>query len=197
MNVPRTSRGVVPRWYPGGFRPVRSAAEDTPAPQTRKLTKRVVDALKADPTGKDVIHFDSELRGFGGRIKPSGAKSHVLKYGNRFGQQRKLHVARAGEITPEQARDIAVKLRGRIADGADPAADRSARGAGSPTAAPVRPRVHSQQQLRFDRSEGCQEPCRPVHSRVCDTLWPKDLAPNSPPRRTGETSLPWWVRSHL
>jgi len=93
--------------------------------EARKLTKRIVDALKADTGGKDVIHFDSEVRGFGVRVKPSGAKSYVLKYRNRFGQQRKFHIARVGEITPDQARDRAIKLRGRIADGGDPAAERA------------------------------------------------------------------------
>lgn len=92
----------------------------------RKLTKRVVDALQADPDGRDVTYFDSEIRGFGVRVKPSGAKSYVLKYRNKFGQQRKFHIARVGDLTPEQARDQATKLRGRIADGKDPVTDRNA-----------------------------------------------------------------------
>ncbi len=91
----------------------------------KKLTKRVIDALQADPGGRDVTYFDAEIRGFGVRVKPSGAKSYVLKYRNRFGQQRKFHIARVGDITPEQARDKATKLRGRIADGKDPVNDRN------------------------------------------------------------------------
>jgi integrase len=92
----------------------------------KKLTKRVVDALQADPEGRDVAYFDAEIRGFGVRVKPSGAKSYVLKYRNKFGQQRKFHIARVGDLTPEQARDQAIKLRGRIADGKDPVTDRNA-----------------------------------------------------------------------
>ena len=92
----------------------------------RKLTKRVVDALQVDPGGRDVTYFDAEIRGFGVRVKPSGAKSYVLKYRNQFGQQRKFLIARVGDITPDQARDQAIKLRGRIADGKDPATDRNA-----------------------------------------------------------------------
>jgi integrase len=91
----------------------------------RKLTKRTIDALAADPDGRDVIHFDDEIRGFGVRVKKSGAKSYVLKYRNRFGQQRKFHIARVGDITPDQARDKAEKLRGLIADGKDPVTDRN------------------------------------------------------------------------
>jgi integrase len=59
------------------------------------------------------------------RHKPSGAKSYLLKYRNRFGQQRKFHIARVGEITPEQARATAIKLRGRIAAGEDPVTSRN------------------------------------------------------------------------
>ncbi len=65
------------------------------------------------------------FRGFGVRVKPSGAKSYVLKYRNQFGQQRKFHIARVGDITPDQARGKAIKLRGRIADGKDPVNDRN------------------------------------------------------------------------
>ncbi len=94
--------------------------------EQKKLTKRVVDALKTDPAGRDVIHFDDEIRGFGVRVKPSGAKSYILKYRNRFGQQRKFHIARVGDVTPEQARIAAIKLRGRIVAGDDPVTDRNA-----------------------------------------------------------------------
>jgi integrase len=93
-------------------------------PVQRKLTKRTIDALAADPGGRDVIHFDDEIRGFGVRVKKSGAKSYILKYRNRFGQQRKFHIARVGDITQDQAREKAEKLRGLIADGKDPVTDR-------------------------------------------------------------------------
>jgi integrase len=94
--------------------------------EQRKLTKRTVDAIQPDPCGRDVTYFDDEIRGFGLRVKPSGSKSYVLKYRNRFGQQRKFHIARVGDITPDQARVEAVRLRGRIAAGEDPVTDRTA-----------------------------------------------------------------------
>ncbi len=95
-------------------------------PEPRKLTKRTVDALQADPEGHDVTYFDDEIRGFGVRVKKSGTKSYIFKYRNRYGQQRKLHIARVGDITADKARIRAEKLRGRVADGQDPAADRNA-----------------------------------------------------------------------
>lgn len=93
----------------------------------RKLTKRVVDALKPDAEGKDVIHFDSEIRRFGVRVKPSGSKSYILQYRNKFGRLRRITLGKpAQDFTPEQARDAAIKMRGRIAGGADPSAEKKA-----------------------------------------------------------------------
>ena len=54
-----------------------------------KITKRVVDALRPDPTGKDVFRWDAgdgALKGFGLRIKPSGAASYFVQYRNREGR---------------------------------------------------------------------------------------------------------------
>jgi site-specific recombinase XerD len=93
----------------------------------RKLTKRTIDSLEPDKGGRDVTYFDTELRGFGVRVKPSGAKAYVLKYRNKFGQQRKYTIGRVGDgLTPEKAREKAEKLRAGILDGADPAGERKA-----------------------------------------------------------------------
>ena len=51
---------------------------------------------------------------------PAGGRIYVLKY-RANGGQRWLTIGRHGEITAEQARKKAVKLRGAIADGKDPA----------------------------------------------------------------------------
>jgi integrase len=93
----------------------------------RKITKRVVDTLTPDPAGRDIICFDTKILGFGVRVKPSGAKSYILKYRNKYGQQRKYHIAAVGPgMTPEQAREEAEALRGRIVRGGDPAAEKKA-----------------------------------------------------------------------
>ena len=43
-----------------------------------RITKRTVDALKG--TGKDFVHWDEELTGFGVRVRPSGSMSFVAVY---------------------------------------------------------------------------------------------------------------------
>ena len=56
-----------------------------------KPTKRVVDALRPNPDGKDVFVWDAgdgALKGFGIRIKPSGAASYLVQYRNKEGRTR-------------------------------------------------------------------------------------------------------------
>ena len=41
-----------------------------------KLTKQVVDGLRPKTDGTDLVRWDSELPGFGVRVKPSGVISY-------------------------------------------------------------------------------------------------------------------------
>jgi integrase len=87
-----------------------------------KITKRAVDALTAN--GRAVILWDSGLKGFGVRCRPSGGKYYVLKT-RMGGRQRWLTIGRHGSPwTPDRARDEAIRLLGLKAAGNDPAADR-------------------------------------------------------------------------
>lgn len=93
-----------------------------------KLTKTSVDASSAQAA--EYIVWDTDLPGFGLRVRPSGAKSFVAVYRaghGRAGVLRKMTVGRPGEhLTPEQARRRAKELLGAAANGDDPAADRAA-----------------------------------------------------------------------
>lgn len=91
-----------------------------------KITKRLVDDLKPDPDGKDRFLWDSELTGFGIRIKPSGAASYLIQYRTAHGQTRRLAFAKVGTLTPEEARATARDKLGEAAKGADPSAERKA-----------------------------------------------------------------------
>ncbi len=92
----------------------------------RKLTKRVVDALQPDASGQDVIFFDTEQKGFGVRVVPSGVKSYVLRYTNKFGRKRSFTLGRVGALTPAQARSMADDWVARIRKGEDPSEQRQA-----------------------------------------------------------------------
>ena len=93
-----------------------------------KITKRAVDALKP-LVGRDVFLWDAgdgALKGFGVRMKPSGAASYVVQYRNKEGRTRRLVLGRQRELTPEQARALATKRLADVRHGADPSAERHA-----------------------------------------------------------------------
>jgi integrase len=93
----------------------------------QRITKRLVDGLK--PRTVDYTVWDSDVRGFGVRVRTTGAKSYVLVYRSGSGRAaplRRMTLSRAGDVTPEQARTLAEKYRGAIAHGADPAAAKAA-----------------------------------------------------------------------
>lgn len=92
-----------------------------PRISTLNLTKLTIDGL---PNGKDAVYFDRRLAGFGVRTKPNGRKTYLLQYVNREGRERRHSIGQHGALSPDQAREIAQKLLGRIADGWDPAQER-------------------------------------------------------------------------
>jgi integrase len=90
-----------------------------------KLTAKAVAALTL-PAGKtDVIHFDDQLPGFGHRLRiGAGGKllrSWVCQY-RHAGQTRRLLLGSAAALGAEQARTMARKALGRVANGEDPQA---------------------------------------------------------------------------
>lgn len=94
-----------------------------------KLTKRVVDAIRPNPEGKDVFVWDAgdgALKGFGIRMKPSGAASYLVQYRNKEGRTRRLVLGKLGTLTPDQARKLAAEALKAVAEGDDPSAERRA-----------------------------------------------------------------------
>jgi integrase len=89
--------------------------------QVQKLTKRAVD--RARPAKSRYIVWDTELRGLGLRVEPSGLKTFIARYragGGRTGLQRQATIGRYGTITPEQARKLARQTLVAAASGEDP-----------------------------------------------------------------------------
>ena len=105
-----------------------------------KLTKRVVDALKAPKPSKvgvkvrESFTWDRELRGFGVQLLPSGLKSFVIQYRNAEGRNRRTVIGRYGLMTVEEARRVAHEKLVAVSKGIDPAAEQAAE-AGSQTVA--------------------------------------------------------------
>jgi integrase len=91
----------------------------------RRITKRMVDGLQAN--GRDHVHWDSELTGFGVRVRPTGAKSFVAVYrtGGRNSPLRKVTIGTVGRIEVEKARLAAKKILAGAELGKDHAADKA------------------------------------------------------------------------
>jgi integrase len=91
---------------------------------SKKLTKRTVDACM--PREARYVVWDSEVRGLGLRVMPSGQRTYVLKY--RFkGAQRWFTIGGHGSPwTPEQARKEARERLHDVNKGIDPASQKEA-----------------------------------------------------------------------
>ena len=83
-----------------------------------KLTKKLIDA--AEPRATRYVIWDAEILGFGLSVSPSGNKSFILKYRSLDGAQRKPTVGRFGNLTLQQAREIARDMLGEVRAGRDP-----------------------------------------------------------------------------
>lgn len=95
-----------------------------------KITKKLADSSTLPEGKSENCVWDSELRGFGLRVRLSGRKSFILKYRNQYGQQRKHTLGYYGAITCEEARKLAQRRLLEISQGADPASEtREARSA--------------------------------------------------------------------
>lgn len=57
-----------------------------------KLTKREIDGLQPDGSKHGTVYWDSELKGFGIRVFPTGLKTFVVKFRTRGGRQRWLKI---------------------------------------------------------------------------------------------------------
>ena len=89
-----------------------------------RLTKKLLDNLK--PAARDVFAWDSEIRGLGVRIKPSGTKTFFVQYRNKSNRTRRLVIGQFGVLTVDIARDLARERLLEVIKGEDPSAERKA-----------------------------------------------------------------------
>jgi len=89
-----------------------------------KIAKRTVDA--ADLLANRYIIWDSEIKGFGLLVMPSGVKSYFYQYRTAEGRQRRATIGKHGEWTPTEARAKAEEYREMVRSGRDPLAEKRA-----------------------------------------------------------------------
>lgn len=91
----------------------------------RNLTKRTIESITPPESGYK-LEWDSKTRGFGVKVTSMGTITFVFSYSNkRSGRHRRIAIGRYGEMTVEEARTEVDALRGKVADGKDPAEDRT------------------------------------------------------------------------
>jgi integrase len=87
-----------------------------------KITKRQIDVMT-----NGAILADEEVRGFVARKLSTGAVTYGFRYRDKTtGKQRWIGLGLHGSITPDQARTLAKKRAGEVADRRDPAAEQEA-----------------------------------------------------------------------
>lgn len=91
-----------------------------------KLTKTVVDAEQ--PGTDQRLIWDTELKGFGLKIFPTGAKTFVFQYRTPEGKSSRLTIGRYSDaLTADQARKLAKDKAHEVHAGRDPQGEKKAR----------------------------------------------------------------------
>ncbi len=90
-----------------------------PKRSTLRLTKRIVERLKAD--GKDAIFWDADLAGFGVRVHTTGRKLYIVQSRGPAGLKR-VTLGRVGDEPVDKHRRDAAIVIDRIKRGEDPRA---------------------------------------------------------------------------
>lgn len=101
--------------------PAQAKRRQQYAMATVTLTARYLNQLKSH--GRRFEIFDALVPGLAIRVSASGRKTFTLYYRHR-GRMRRLGLGRYPDVVLEKARKIATQHRGRIFDGADPAAEK-------------------------------------------------------------------------
>ena len=93
------------------------------------MTEHITDGIARrilPPERGSRILYDQTVKGFGLRVTSKGAKSWIQNY-RANGRERRLTIGRFPDFSATAARDRAKALKRRIADGADPMAERHAK----------------------------------------------------------------------
>lgn len=87
-----------------------------------KLTERVLPQLKApDPSGRQTLHFDTELKGFGVLCSGvSNTRTYIAQRTMPGGRTRRVTIGAVNEISVETARERAANALDDLRRGIDP-----------------------------------------------------------------------------
>jgi len=95
---------------------------------SKRITKRVVDEAMPGPSA--YVLRDTDVKGFGLKVTPTGTKSYFLDYrmGGRDARKGRVTIGRHGSPwTPDKARERAKELLEQVRRGVDPVAQKAER----------------------------------------------------------------------
>src|SRR5947208_2817501 len=92
-----------------------------------KLTKAIINRLRLP--AKPLVYFDADLKGFGIKIFPSGARRWIVEYrpgaGGRGVAKKRMVIGSADVLTPEEARKQAAHALAQVRLGNDPVEEKT------------------------------------------------------------------------
>jgi integrase len=146
----------------------------------QRITKRMVDDLST--TRHHSYVWDSELPGFGIRVTAAGFKAYVAQYrlpgAGRRGPTKRITLGTHGVLTPDEARKLAKRELGKVAQGGDPVADRNSRKA-----------AEKVKELGEAYLEDVAIRRKPGTAREYKRLWEKHVLPAIGPKAVAEVTL--------
>ncbi|HKH33346.1 MAG TPA: Arm DNA-binding domain-containing protein, partial [Beijerinckiaceae bacterium] len=115
-----------------------------------RLSKRTIEQLLPGP--KTAIHYDVDLKGFGLRITPTGARAWIVEYrphgGGRAVATKRMTLGNCSTLTADEARRRARDVLAAVRLGEDPAGAK-ARQRETPTFAEIAQRFRADQAGRL------------------------------------------------
>jgi|TARA_A100001518_G_C1225622_1_gene73886 integrase len=90
-----------------------------------RLTHQVVANARCEPGKRKTDLYDTVITGFVFEIRPSGHRTYYLRYQDGRGKQKQYKIAGYGDVTFDQARKEAQRLRSQVVLGGDPAAKKA------------------------------------------------------------------------
>lgn len=89
-----------------------------------KLDHAYIVAATCEPGRRKTDHWDTAIPGYVLETRSSGGKTLALRFTDANGRQRQYKIGRFGEITADQGRKAAAKLRAEVVLGGNPQAEK-------------------------------------------------------------------------
>lgn len=144
------------------------------------ITKRTIDALST--TRHHEYVWDDELPGFGVRVTASGFKAYVVQYRlpglGRRGTVKRVTLGAHGVLTPDEARRLAKRELGKVAQGVDLAAERA-----------TRKKAASIEELGVEYLKDVELHRKPGTAKEYKRLWDKHVLPALGSKLAAEVSV--------